>query len=176
MFQWLEQPDACFDFRRNHQLLPTRCRIRCRSRLSQTLWRMRSARHLALRWLQCGVAPIQHSLVRSMWCSGDLFPLQVPFDTREPGTPEISWTIRRLAARCCHSIQISWGVGTSSASKRASSGCGRAPATHRCAHPGAAAPRSTASAWLQPIATARPARRRLARSRGQGCIDSYAPY
>jgi hypothetical protein len=81
VFQWREQSGACFDFRRNHQLLPTRCRIRHRSRVSQALRRMRSARHVALRWLQCGVAPIQHSMVRSMWCSDDLFPLQVPFDT-----------------------------------------------------------------------------------------------
>ena len=56
-FNVLEQPRRnSFDFRRNHQLLPTRCRIRYRSRLSEALRRMQSARHLALRRLQCGVA------------------------------------------------------------------------------------------------------------------------
>ena len=80
--------------------------------------------------LSCNAAlsSVQPSMVRPMWCAGQLFPLQVPVDTRESGTGQISWTIRRLAARRCRSVQIPRGVGTSGASKRAFSGCRRSNA------------------------------------------------
>ena len=111
-----EQPHACFDCRGNYQVLPLRCRICYRSHLSEALRRMWSARHLALCRLQRGVGPVQHSMVRPMWCAGLIFPLQVLVDTHEPRTGEISRSIRRLATRRGRPVQISRGVGTSEAS------------------------------------------------------------
>ncbi len=171
------QPRRCFDFRRYHQLLPTRRRIRHRSRLSE-----------ALRRMQLGAAPgfvtdCAYGVAAASALRGatdvacrELTP--VASARRHPKTWNKYDQSDHLTAGCAV-LSSSSNITGSGHERRILANLwqlhDRTHATSRRAHPGAAAPHSTPPTGLQPIATSRSASRRLARSRGQGGVGSYAP-